>query len=351
MTYVRLHPAWEICSLKSGGFVLHSIYGEVVRITTLEALAVEMFQALASGRTADTEILDGLSRKRVEAMIENGLLIPDGAEAAAIPAELRARFDPVADIFVQFGATDPGIRAKRFNALRQARVGIVGAGGVGSQLAIMLAATGIGFLRVIDGDTPEEKNLTRQLFYTMEDVRQQTPKVMALKSRISALTPHTSVDPCISMIDSPISAQRLLVELDIVVVTADQPRILLQRWINEACAKLRTPAIFTFVDRVGPLFLPGHSACFACLETKWRSEIGEAYDEIVAGLDPHRPARFPSLVAGPSVAANTLFLEIMSLLTGMWPLATCNAMLMYQYPEFSRILVPRDEACPICSEH
>lgn len=344
-----LHSAWEVCPLKNGGIIIHSIYGEIIKISKVDSLIQKVIKPLI--KDSYVEISGNLNNKeksRIFSLINNGVLVPVLLDSNDLPNELRNRFGPVADVFVQFGAYDPMTRLNRFKAIRDAKVGIIGVGGVGSQIAVMLAATGVGYLRIIDGDLTEEKNLTRQIFFTIGDVQTKKPKVFALKERIEALTKFTSVDPCNKMIDSPETARKLLANLDIVILTADQPRLILQRWVNEVCAHAKLPVIFTFVDRIGPFFIPGHSACFACLESKWREEIGCEYDEIVENLDPNRPSSFPSLVSGPSISANAIFIEVIAFLTGMWTVSTLNQMLIFDYPDFTKVNVPKMTQCSVC---
>ena len=75
--------------------------------------------------------------------------------------------------------------------LASVRVGIAGAGGLGSNVAMLLARSGVRQLVVADGDTVEPSNLNRQCFWP-EDVGR--PKVEALRDRLHVLDPDLSVD-------------------------------------------------------------------------------------------------------------------------------------------------------------
>ncbi len=69
-----------------------------------------------------------------------------------------------------------GIGAEGQRAVMQARVAVVGCGGLGSLQAMLLVRAGVGFVRLIDRDFVEESNLQRQLLYTEDDARTVQPK-------------------------------------------------------------------------------------------------------------------------------------------------------------------------------
>ena len=77
-------------------------------------------------------------------------------------------------------------------ALKAARVLIVGAGGLGSPAALYLAAAGVGTLGVIDPDTASLSNLQRQIMFTSADMGR--PKIEAAADRLAALNPHVIVE-------------------------------------------------------------------------------------------------------------------------------------------------------------
>ena len=76
--------------------------------------------------------------------------------------------------------------------LLNAKVLVIGAGGLGCPVLQMLAASGVGTLGVVDGDVVEVSNLHRQLLYTNEDCG--TKKVQAAKNAISRINPDINVN-------------------------------------------------------------------------------------------------------------------------------------------------------------
>ncbi|MCB9291804.1 MAG: molybdopterin-synthase adenylyltransferase MoeB [Lewinellaceae bacterium] len=75
---------------------------------------------------------------------------------------------------------------------RQARVLVVGAGGLGSPMLLYLAAAGIGRIGIVDFDRVDETNLQRQVLYTMEDIGK--PKAVVAREKLLALNPHIEVE-------------------------------------------------------------------------------------------------------------------------------------------------------------
>src|SRR3970282_1632990 len=85
----------------------------------------------------------------------------------------------------------PDLGGKGQIRLRQSRVLVVGAGGLGSPAALYLAAAGIGTLGIIDPDRVELSNLQRQILHATADIGR--PKVDSAKTKLGALNPDVPV--------------------------------------------------------------------------------------------------------------------------------------------------------------
>ncbi len=85
----------------------------------------------------------------------------------------------------------PEIGLEGQGRLKEARVLVVGAGGLGSPVLLYLAAAGVGHIGIIDGDVVDTGNLQRQVLYTMEDVGKS--KAESAKKRLEALNAHIKV--------------------------------------------------------------------------------------------------------------------------------------------------------------
>ncbi|MFC0863941.1 ThiF family adenylyltransferase [Sphaerimonospora cavernae] len=165
--------------------------------------------------------------------------------------------------------------------LARATVGIVGTGGIGSNVAMALAGAGIGHLVLTDGDEIELSNLTRQFLYAEDETGRIKVEVAAerLRRLNSTIQVTTVPDPA-----SREMFDECLVGCDLVVLSADSPDEL-HEWIDEAAKRhgfgyLAAGYIESF-GSVGPLVLPGTTACYEC----FRAE-GELEQYLVEGEKP-----------------------------------------------------------------
>lgn len=123
--------------------------------------------------------------------------------------------------------------------LRDARVLLVGVGGLGSPIALYLAAAGVGCLALIDDDVVSESNLQRQVLYTNDEIGQ--PKVRCAARRLKALNPQLQVDEYPLRLVPPL-ARHIVKAYDIVVDGTDnfQTRYLL----GDVTAQLGKPYVY-----------------------------------------------------------------------------------------------------------
>ncbi|HKI86908.1 MAG TPA: HesA/MoeB/ThiF family protein, partial [Thermoanaerobaculia bacterium] len=77
--------------------------------------------------------------------------------------------------------------------LKRARVLLIGSGGLGSPLALYLAAAGVGTIGIVDFDRVEESNLQRQVIFSSDDIG--APKTEVAARRVRALNPEVTVEP------------------------------------------------------------------------------------------------------------------------------------------------------------
>jgi molybdopterin/thiamine biosynthesis adenylyltransferase/rhodanese-related sulfurtransferase len=147
--------------------------------------------------------------------------------------------------------------------LLQARVLLLGAGGLGSPAALYLAAAGVGTLGIVDSDVVDLSNLQRQVLHTRQF--QGQPKVVSARAAIEALNPDVKVVPFQERLTSH-NVLRVLEGFDLVLDGGDNfpTRYLL----NDACVMLGRPnlhgSIFRFEGQV-TTFVPGQGPCYRCL--------------------------------------------------------------------------------------
>jgi molybdopterin/thiamine biosynthesis adenylyltransferase/rhodanese-related sulfurtransferase len=208
--------------------------------------AVVTTQLRSSGFLSVTSLEGGIS-----AWVAEGLEIemPKGLS----PEEYQ-RYDR------QLKLPDFGIAGQQ--ALRDARVAIVGVGGLGSPVLGYLAAAGIGHLTIIDADRVEVSNLHRQPIYTTGDVGKPKSETAAAYAR--ALNPTIEVSSFATLLDAS-NAQDLLRDHDLVVTCTDSFET--TQAINTAAVVLGIPMVFGSVYRTeGQLavFDSRSGPCYTC---------------------------------------------------------------------------------------
>ena len=154
--------------------------------------------------------------------------------------------------------------------LRQSKVLLVGAGGLGSPAALYLAAAGVGQIGIVDDDVVELSNLQRQILHSSHQIGQ--PKVESAKARLADLNDQISVKPFPVRIDDS-NVDTLLSDFDVIIDGSDN--FPTRYRVNDACIRLKKPLVYGAVQQFSgqvSLFKPGQisadgqpSPCYHCL--------------------------------------------------------------------------------------
>ncbi len=157
----------------------------------------------------------------------------------------------------------PEVGGKGQKKIAKARMFVVGAGGLGSPVALYLAAAGVGTIGLIDSDVVDLSNLQRQVLHHTPDVGRS--KVLSAKEKILAINPDITVETYEDRFTSS-NALELIRDYDVVIDGVDNfPAKFL---INDACFFANKPLVHGGILRFdGRLFtiIPGQSACFRCI--------------------------------------------------------------------------------------
>lgn len=157
----------------------------------------------------------------------------------------------------------PEVGGKGQKKICQAKVLIIGAGGLGSPAALYLAAAGVGTIGIIDGDAVDLSNLHRQIIHQTADVAQ--PKVFSARGKMLAINPDVKVVAYYERLTSK-NALSILNEYDIILDGTDN--FAAKFLINDACYFTKKPLIHGGILRFdGQVFTirPGQSACYRCI--------------------------------------------------------------------------------------
>ena len=142
---------------------------------------------------------------------------------------------------------------------------IIGAGGLGSPVALYLGSAGVGRITVVDHDRVDMTNLQRQIAHTMERVGQ--PKARSAQSAIGAINPDVQVTPIVARADAAL-LDNLVAQADVVLDCSDN--FATRHAINSACVKHRKPLVSGAAIRFdGQICVydprDSHSPCYACV--------------------------------------------------------------------------------------
>ncbi|MCL6480430.1 MAG: molybdopterin-synthase adenylyltransferase MoeB [Firmicutes bacterium] len=223
--------------------------------------------------------------------------------------------------------------------LKQARVLLIGTGGLGAPLGLYLAAAGVGRIGLVDFDTVDFTNLQRQVMFSTADVGR--PKLAAARERLQALNPEIQLDTFETRLTSE-NALEILRPYDVVVDGTDNfPTRYL---VNDACVLLGKPnvygSIFRFEGQVSVFGLPD-GPCYRCL-----------YPE------PPPPGLVPSCAEGgvlgvlPGIIGAIQAMETIKLLLGRGKLLVGRLLLFDALTmRFRELRLRKNPECPVCGPH
>src|SRR3989449_2119 len=223
--------------------------------------------------------------------------------------------------------------------LKNAKVLLIGTGGLGAPLGLYLAAAGVGKLGLVDFDVVDFTNLQRQVTFGTSDVGK--PKSEAARARLSNLNPDIQIEAIEAQLTSA-NALELLKDFDIIVDGTDNfPTRYL---VNDACILLGNPnvygSIFRFEGQATIFGYPG-GPCYRCL-----------YPE------PPPPGLVPSCAEGgvlgvlPGIIGAIQAMETIKLILGRGD-ALVGRLLLFDAlaMRFRELKLGKNPACPVCGEH
>ncbi len=270
---------------------------------------------------------NGLRRLRARA---------DPAPGAAPPARPEAFREVELDRYArQILLREIGGAGQR--RLRDARVLVIGAGGLGSPVLLYLAAAGVGTLGVIDDDVVENSNLQRQILHT--DARIGMPKVFSAQAAVAALNPFVELRPYRRRLTAAIAAE-LFADYDLILDGSDnfETRALVNRTAVAAGLPLVSAAIAQWEGQIGVFHPASGGACMACVFPEPPAEeaaMGCAEAGVVAPL--------------PGILGSMMAVEAIKLLTGAGRPLYGRLILHDALEGQSRTLrTPRRADCAVC---
>jgi adenylyltransferase/sulfurtransferase len=230
----------------------------------------------------------------------------------------------------------PHVELEGQRRLKAARVLIVGAGGLGSPVALYLAAAGVGTLGLVDFDMVDVTNLQRQLLHGTSDVGRS--KLDSARDRIREVNPHVNVEAHETRLTSA-NALEILGEYDIVVDGTDN--FATRYLVNDACVLLGKPNVYGSIFRFegqASVFSTADGPCYRCLFP-----------------EPPPPDSVPSCAEGgvlgvlPGMIGTIQAAEAIKLVLGVGRSLAGRLLLVDALTmEYRAVRLRKDPACPAC---
>ena len=232
----------------------------------------------------------------------------------------------------------PEIGQEGQRRLLDAKVLLIGAGGLGSPIALYLAASGVGTIGLVDDDVVDESNLQRQVLHGVDRLGMR--KVDSAELTLRGLNPETVVTKHVERLTAD-NVERLIAGYDVIVDGTDNfdTRYVL----NDAAVKLRKPVVHGSIyrwDGQVTTFVPFDGPCYRCMyPTQPPAELAPACS--VAGV----------LGVLPGIAGMLQANEVFKLVLGVGE-TLAGRLLMFDAmgTTFDEVRIWRDPACPACGE-
>lgn len=214
--------------------------------------------------------------------------------------------------------------------LKQAKVVIAGAGGLGAPVSIYLAVAGVGTIRIIDHDRVILSNLNRQVLHWDEDIDRK--KVDSATEKLKRLNPQINLEAVEELMTEANIAQ-LVAGFDLIVDGTDNlpTRYLLNKVAIENNIPFFHGAVYGFEGRAMTI-IPGKSACLRC---------------VYRGVIPEE--RLPVIGVTPAVIGCIQATEVIKYIVGIGKLLS-DRLLVYDglSMQFTELLVKKDPNCEHC---
>jgi bacteriocin biosynthesis cyclodehydratase domain-containing protein len=309
--------------------------------------------AALDGTNSREELVEKFGTKEVDdllAQFEELGVVEDASDDDLIADDVVERFDRQLRYFsdITTGPTASECQERLANS----RIAVLGVGGLGGWSALNLACCGIGEMLLVDFDRVELSNLNRQVLYSESDIGRY--KAVAAGERLKAFNSAMRIETRLQKLDSEAAIAETIAGYDMVIDACDWPAHDIEGWINSACFAARIPFIamshFPPIARVGPLYVPGVTGCFACQEIGYR----RTYPLFDVAIEQQRGKASPAATLGPAcgLIGGQIGLDVLHHLTGLAQPSTLGVGHIYDLRtmEVEREPVVPEPSCTVCGD-
>ncbi len=219
--------------------------------------------------------------------------------------------------------------------LRDAKICVVGVGGLGTPIVSQLTAMGVGHLRIVDRDVVELSNLHRQTIYNDSDIGQVKVEVAAKK--LKAMNPNIEVEPLPVSVNE-YTASKIVEGCNVVIDGLDS--VMARYALNDACLQLKIPYVYGgAISLLGSActIIPDETACLRCIFPSLAED-----DMPTCSTEGIHPSVL-SVIAGTEVS------EAVKIIVGQKP-KLLNKLLYFDLADltFDLIEIKRNAECTSC---
>jgi molybdopterin-synthase adenylyltransferase len=328
-----------------------------VKGTMLREFRNEVLPLLDGRHTLDEiriAVAETLPAQSVDAAL--GLLESQNVVIASVPhaaAIVPDRVRPQLNFFHEAGLASHEVQRR----LADAKVVLLGLGGVGSLVAAGLASAGVGQLGLIDDGPVRETDRFSSPIYTPDDVGRG--RALAVQRALDGRFERSSIAALGARMDAEGEIAAALGGADFVVCCVDPAQSAYRYKLNRACHAAQIPWIACsaegFEGIVGPTIRPGKTPCYLCYTMRSVATAGDpeadfAFHQFLDNRRIDDSDRRESLGFSAGLIANLAGLEILKSLAGLSPGQTDGAILVLDilHASVRRHVVLRNPRCPVC---
>lgn len=239
--------------------------------------------------------------------------------------------------------------------IADAKVTLLGLGGLGSHALFDLVSLGFTNIRAVDFDKVELSNLNRQILYAERDIGRL--KIDAAKETIERYIERDNHNIEFSnvFLNGWATILPFVEKADVVISCVDRPSAVME-WVNEACVQAQVPLVAGGLDTTRTCtytILPGQTGCVEC----WRRREGAASDrrrklmEIGLAVDVMKLPPRAAPVHLVAVEVGLMVAEALKIVAGISPPCATNKLIQYDFDAFTISPVEEwslDPDCPVC---
>lgn len=351
VSYPRIRRFRQVSSLSKHFITWGGFWETSVRVR-LDPLTRSLIPLL-NGESSEEEVIRKLSKgnrftpsrvkQRLAALYKRGLLENAQEEIGSLTSMDLERYSRQ---FVFFSMFAPPLQVQQ--KLKDARVFLLGLGGIGSYLLYALAGCGVGSLCCMDGDSIELSNLNRQILYNEAHIG--IKKTKAAAETIQKFNSSVQVEFISEMAKNKSQIKKYILGSDLVILSGDSP-LGIDVLVNQACLETKIPYTIVgykeYFGSVGPLVLPGITSCLECDQKARYEPIRHNPTFVQYANKNFNP---PSTAPVNGILANIQVLETLRFLSGFAKPATLDRQFLMNFKTWKSewLSYQRNPRCKAC---